>query len=128
MADRSDTASALPVDCQKSEEIAIGDAHHTVEPVRCERTGGDPAANGAGRDVESLGDLPDRVKAREGLRRPASLKRPRRHQSVFGRPLAGFRPSSPFSWWSLLMAAQCLAAAVDPNVWALAHSSTSVTR
>jgi hypothetical protein len=87
--DNGDTALSLPVNGQKSEKIAIADAHHAVEPVRCERTGGDPAANGAGRDAKSLGDLPDGVKAWEGLRRAASLKRPRRNQSRLRKAAGG---------------------------------------
>jgi hypothetical protein len=130
--DNGCTALPLPVNGQKPEEIALGDAHDgAVEPVHRQCAVGDPAANGAGRDAESLGDLPDRAKAREGLRRAASLKRPRRNQSRLRKAAGGNQTCITLSVAELAHggAGQCLlAAAVEPNVWALAHSSTSATR
>lgn len=67
MADRRDTASALPVNCQKSEEVAIGDAHGAAEPVRHQFASLDPATDGAGRDAQALRDHLDRAEG-HGLR------------------------------------------------------------
>jgi hypothetical protein len=59
-----DIISALPVDGQKCAEIALGDAHHAVEPVRCKRTGGHPPANRSVGDIQRRCDIPDREKPR----------------------------------------------------------------
>ena len=62
--DRSYAHLAIPVDGKKSEEIALGDAHHTVEPVYCKGTAGHPPANCPVGDIQRGRDIADREKAR----------------------------------------------------------------
>jgi hypothetical protein len=56
--------SALPVDGQKSEQIAIDDAHHAVDPVHREGTAGHPPANCPVGDIQGRRDVADREKPR----------------------------------------------------------------
>jgi hypothetical protein len=112
------------VDRQKSEEIALGDAHQTIEPVSRQSTGGNPAANSPARDRQSLSDLLDGVEARERLRRAVAHAR-RGHNSH----LIPYRVRTFLALLTPgLHGGQRLAAAVEPNVWEFAHSSTSATR
>jgi hypothetical protein len=57
-------ASAMPVDCQKCEEIAFADAHHAVEPVRCKCTAGHPPTNCPVGDIQRRRNVADREKPR----------------------------------------------------------------